>query len=324
MGKFALTSLCGAVLAFAPAAGAAEIWFAPNDDLRRGAAHDIVLNEDFPHLFDDDPTWSARTDVFQISAMMANGAGSEDELRRIASFLKQRHVKLATGVHATLTENAKPVEGECGNAVEGAGRPGQNELIFRRLKKFNLDIAYLALDEPLTFSHYFKGRTACRNSIAESARRAAAAVAEIRKSYPQARVVDAEAPQPIALGQWRSDFEEWLEAYRQAAGAPLDAVVFDVNLFGDWRAPVAAGVEIAKRHGVRAGIFVIKPGPGVSNAQAVADYKRAIAEIDASKIPFDIVQIANWTIHPFANLPQSEPTTLTHVLDFYNRTHGRK
>ncbi len=324
MRNFALALICAGMLTLTPLARAAEVWFAPNDDLRRGAAHDIVLNEDFPHLFDDDPAWSARTDVFLISALMANGAGSETELRRIAAFLERRHIKLAVGVHATLTENAKPVAGECGAGVEGAGRAGQNEQIFRRLKKFGLDIAAVGLDEPLTFGHYFKGKTACRNSIAETARRAAAAVAEIRKSYPQARVVDAEAPQPIALGQWRSDFEEWLEAYRQAAGAPLDAVVFDVNLFGDWRAPVAAGVEIAKRHGVRAGIFVIKPGPGISDAQAVADYKRAIAEVDASKIPFDIVQIANWTIHPFANLPQSEPTTLTHVLDFYNRTHGRK
>ncbi len=324
MRNFALILICGAMFALTQTASAAEVWFAPNDNLRRGVGHDVVLNEDFPQLFDDDPAWSARTDVFVISAFMASGAGSQEELVRLAAFLEQRRIKLAVGVHATLTESAKPVAGECGTAVEGAGRAGQNEQIFRRLKQFNLDIAYLALDEPLTFGHYFKGNTACRNPIVETARRAAAAVAEIHKSYPQARVVDAEAAPPMELAQWRSDFAEWLDAYRQAAGAPLDAVVFDVNLFGDWRARVAAGVEIAKRHGVRAGVFVIKPGPGVSDAQAVADYKRAIAEIDASKIPFDIVTIANWTIHPFANLPQSEPTTLTHVLDFYNRTHGRK
>ena len=324
MRKFASTLLSVAVLSFAHAAGAAEIWFAPNDNIRRGAAHEIVLNEDFPHLFDDNPAWSARTDVFQISAMMANGAGSEEDLRRIAGFLKQRHIKLATGVHATLTENAKPVAGECGTAVEGAGRPGQNELIFRRLKRIGVDFAYIALDEPLTFGHYFKGKTGCRAEIGETARRAAAAVAEIRKSYPDIRVVDDEAPQAIPLAQWRGDFEAWLNAYREAAGAPLDAVVFDVNLFADWRERVAVGVEIAKRHGVRAGVIVFKPGPGTSDAQAVEDYKRAIAAVDAAKISFDIVEIANWTVHPFANLPQSEPTTMTHVLDFYNRTHGRK
>ena len=54
------------------------MWFAPNDNIGRGAAHDIVLNEDFPHLFDDDAAWSARTDVFEISAMVANGAATEE------------------------------------------------------------------------------------------------------------------------------------------------------------------------------------------------------------------------------------------------------
>ncbi|MDE3177609.1 MAG: hypothetical protein KGM15_16030 [Pseudomonadota bacterium] len=323
MRNFVCALICGALLTW-DAASATEVWFSPNDNLRRGAAHDIVLNEDFPHLFDDNPSWSAGADVFVISAIMANGGGSEDELRRIAAFLERRHIKLAVGVHATETANAKPVAGECGAAVEGAIRAGQNEAIFKRAKRLGLDIAYFEMDEPLTFGHYFKGKAGCRNSVAETARRAAAEIAEIRKSYPQARIVDAEAPQAIPTAQWRRDFEEWLDVYHKAAGAPLDAVVFDVDLFGDWRERVAVGVEIAKRHGVRAGIFVFKPGPGVSDAQAAADYKRAIAEVDASKIPFDIVEIANWSLHPFANLPQSDPTTMTYLLDFYNRTHGRE
>ena len=316
----ALAWLCAST----PLADATQVWFMPNDNIPRGVHRDIVLNHDFPHLFDSDPQWSARTDVFQISPALSGPEGPEDELLRVNAFLKQRHIKLATGVLATLMDEPKPPPTECGYGIEGSRPPGQDELIFRRLKRLGMDIAYLSLDEPLFFNHFYQGRNACRHAIADVARRAAAAVAEIRKSYPDVRVEDDEAPPPIPLAQWRDDFGAWLTAYREAAGAPFDAVAFDVNLFTDWRPRVAAGVAIARRNGVRAGIYIIKPGPGASDAQAVAAYKQAIAAVDASKITFDFVKIANWTLHPSANLPQSEPTTLTYVLDYYNRTHGRE
>ena len=310
--------------ASAPLASAAQIWFMPNDNIPRGARRDIVLGQDFPQLFDKDPQWSARTDVLQISPALSGPEGPEDELLRVNAFLKARHIKLATGALATLMDEAKPEPTECGYGIEGSRPPGQDELIFRRLKRIGMDIAYLSLDEPLTYGHYYRGPRACQHPIDDVARRVAAAVAEIRKSYPDVRVEDDEAPPAIPPAQWRADFDAWLKAYRAAAGAPFEAVTFDVNLFSDWRPRVAAGVAICKRNGVRAGIYIIKPGPGVSDAQAVAAYKQAIAAVDASKIPFDLVKIANWTRHPADNLPQSEPTTLTYVLDYYNRTHGRQ
>jgi hypothetical protein len=324
MRTLTLTLICGVLLASAQVAGAVELWFSPNDNLPRGANRNVILNEDYPHLFDDSPQWSARIDVFHFSPMMAGPNGPEEELSRINAFAERRHIKLAAGVDATLLDNPKPVAGECGPGIEGMMRPGQNLAIFRRLKRIGVALTYVAMDEPLTFGHYFQGRNACGFSIADTARRAAAAIAEIKTSYPDIRVVDDEAPPAIPIGQWRAEFAEFLKDYRAAAGAPLDAVMFDVNLFSDWRERVAAGVEIARREGSRAGILVFKPGPGLSDEQAVADYKRAIAAIDASRLRFDAVEIANWTPHPFNNLPQSDPTTLTYVLDVYNRAHGRK
>ena len=318
-------TLIGVVLsAFAHCASGSEVWFAPNDDLGRGAGRDVFLNRDFSHLFDDSPAWSAKTDVFQITAFMASLFGPETELRRVDAFLKARHIRLAVAIDATVSDNPRPLGDTCGVGVEGARRPGENTVIFRRLKKLGLEIAYVAMDEPLTFGHYFRGKAGCRYDIADTARRAASAVAEVKAFYPDVRIVDYEAPPAMPTARWHEDFQIWLKAYRQAAGAPLDAVVFDVDPFSDWRDRVRAGAAIAKQEGTRIGIFLVKPGEGHSDAEAVADYKRAATIIEASKIRFDIVEISNWTIHPFDNLPETEPTTLTHVLDWYNRRHGRR
>jgi hypothetical protein len=46
---------------------AQEIWFAPPDNQPRG---NRFQNQDFPHLFENHPAWSVRTDVFVLSSIL--------------------------------------------------------------------------------------------------------------------------------------------------------------------------------------------------------------------------------------------------------------
>jgi len=173
------------------------------------------------------------------------------------------------------------------------------------------------MDEPLTFGHYYNKKNACRYSIDDVARRVAAAIAEIKQIYPDVRVVDEEAPPITTTAQWNADFPKWLEAYRRATGAPLDAIVFDLDWRQPWQEIVVPGVRVAHQAGVRAGIFLDGTGPGESDADAVAAYKRNMASVAALHAPFDFVEIANWTAHPANDLPQSDPNSLTGVLHYY-------
>ena len=59
-----LAGLLSIVLFSANAAFAQQVWFAPPDNLPRGTR---IINEDFPHLFDSSPGWSARTNVFVLA-----------------------------------------------------------------------------------------------------------------------------------------------------------------------------------------------------------------------------------------------------------------
>jgi hypothetical protein len=237
--------VCLAILCLAFAAGPAaaqQVWFAPPDNMDRGAR---TFNHDFPELFDPNPAWDPRIDVFKISPKMGSTIGPAEQLTRINTFVKERHIALAVSIGAMQVDNANPVPGECGYGVEGMVRPGRNVIQFKRLKQLGIEIRYVVMDEPLTYGHYYDKKNACRFSIDEVAPRVAAAIAEIRQSYPDVRVVDEEAPQSMTTAQWSADFPKWLEAYRRATGQPLDAVVYDLDWRPSWPAVVAPGIRVA-------------------------------------------------------------------------------
>ena len=313
--------VCLAILCLAFAArpaAAQQVWFAPPDNMDRGAR---TFNHDFPGLFDEKPAWDPKIEVFKISPKMGSTIGPADQLTRINAFLKERHIALAVSIGAMQVDNANPVPGECGYGVEGMVRPGRNVVQFKRLKQLGIEIRYVVMDEPLTYGHYYNKKNACGYSIEEVARRVAAALAEIRQSYPDVRVVDEEAPQAMTTEQWNADFPKWLDAYRRATGGPLDAIVYDLDWRPSWPSIVAPGVRAAHQAGIRVGIIL--DGAGKSDAEAVADYKKNMASVAAAHLPLDFVEIANWTPHPANDLPQSDPNSLTGVLHYYNATYHK-
>jgi hypothetical protein len=301
---------------------AQQLWFAPPDSFQRGDRP--PTNRDFPQLFDASPAWSAKADVFLISPFLGSVSGPEDTLRKINAFVAQHHMALAVGIHAAEMDNANPVPGECGYGVEGLNRPNRNAINFKRLKSLGIDVAYVSMDEPLTFAHYYDRKNACHYSITDTARRVAASLAEIRQFYPNVKVVDVEAPGITSAQQWNTDFPVWLAAYRQATGRPLDAVVFDV----DWRQPwlnwVSPSLATGRHQGVSAGIILDATGPGASDADSIAARKQNAQSVANSGLTFDLVEIANWTPHPSRNLPESDPDTLTSFLHWYEVRHAQR
>ncbi|MBB6248482.1 hypothetical protein [Rhodanobacter sp. A1T4] len=294
---------------------AQQVWFAPPDNLQRGTKPPI--NQDFPHLFDPSPAWGVQADVFLISPFLGSVAGPEATLRTINAFSTRHHMAFAVGIGAAQVDNENPVPGECGFGVEGMNRPKRNAITFKRLKSLGIDVHYVSMDEPLTFAHYYDKKNACRYSIEETARRVAASIAEIRQFYPNVKVVDVEAPNITSPQQWNADFQQWLDAYRLATGTPLDAVVFDADWRLPWMSWVAPSTAVLHRNKVHAGIIIDGTGPGASDQDSIAARKQNALSVQKSKLPFDIVEIANWTPHPSRNLPESDPDTLTSFLHWY-------
>jgi hypothetical protein len=294
-------------------ARSSEIWFGPGDNMARGGR---VLDSDFPHLFDEPPSWNTRIDVFQLTPFYARKAADAD-LLRIQAFLDRHHIALA------VATQPMQVTGECDKG-EGRSPPGLNLMTFRRLKQLGLKVRYVALDEPLTFGHFYnRGARPCMLPINDVARRVALTINEVRQSYPDAQIVDYEAPPDIPGDQWTDSLKEWLDSYRSYTGAPLYAVVFDVNWRRSWREQVAQGAALLRTHGVKAGMFLTIAGPGTSDEGAVASLKQNIAAVEQADLPLSVFIVACWTPFPTHSLPGSDPTSLTSVLDFYLAGQGR-
>ncbi len=317
-----LVGAFSAALLFLLPAAAVEVWFAPPDDLDRGPK---TYNHDFSHLFDPSPAWSGQADALVLSPLFTQSMFTklvpDDYVKHVTDFLENHHIALAVSIGAVQMDNAERTSGECGGG-EGYTRPNRNNIIFNRLKRSGLNVQYVALDEPLTYGHQVDRKNACGFSIEEVAKRVAASISEIRKFYPDVKFVDYESGTVVPANQWLPEFQTWLKAYRQATGTPPDLVVFDVDWRKPWLEAVRPATAILHRDGIRAGIFLDGTGPGTSDADAIAAYKRNMRSVDDAKLPLDVVLIANWTPHPERNLPESDPDTLTGVLHYYMAQHG--
>ncbi len=294
-------------------AQAGEIWFAPGDNLARGGR---VLDSDFPHLFDEPPSWDTKIDVFQLTPFYARTAPDAD-LLRIQAFLNRHGIALA------VATQPMQVSGEC-DMGEGRSPPGLNLALFRRLKRLGLNVRYVALDEPLTFGHFYsRGAQPCEFPIDDVARRVGLTINEMRQSYPNAEVVDYEAPPDIPPDEWADSLNTWLAAYRRYAGSPLYALVFDVNWRRPWLEQVRQGVEQLQIHGVKSGMFLTIAGPGTSDEDATMSLKQNISTVERTRLPLSLFVLACWTPFPTHSLPGSDPTSLTSVLDLYLAQQGR-
>jgi hypothetical protein len=296
-------------------ARAQDIWFAPPDDLPRGAK---IFNRDFPQFWTSPDQWKATAShisVFGLNPYYA-AVAPEEKLKAISAFLKAKHIALSVGMQSL------PVEG-CGQNVEGMTRAGVPGSIARRLKSFGIDVAYFSLDEPLYFGSVYTGKEACRYSIPQVAHRLAGTIGDLRAAYPDAKIVEAEPTTSQSLGEWTATLTTWLESYRSETGTPLYALEMDSLWQRPWQEADGATVQILHHRGIKAGIILDSAGgPGVTDESWMANAQKNAANLQAAKLDLDFVTIASWMLHPSHNLPESDPLALTSLVEWYVSDHS--
>ncbi|HEY3897656.1 MAG TPA: hypothetical protein VGM54_03535 [Chthoniobacter sp.] len=312
--KKAFVFLLGLVL-FHQSASAQSIWFAPRAGRERPA--------DYMDLFKPDAPWpqaASHVKVFELSQRMA-AAGSETELRQIFSNLRDRHIGLCVGV---LPLSAGP-DG-CGQGVEGYSAPGQSLHDAKRIQALGADVAAFALDEPLHFGHAFQGTkqlTPCHSPIDDIARQVALRVQQIRTVYPNAQVGDVE-PFP-GSDSWLAELEQWFEAYHKATGEKLAFFRLDMAWDRPWRERIPALVELLHREGIPLQVIYNGNGRAATDEEWIAQALSHAAEFESQGRPTpDVVCIQCWTPKPSKLLPETDPKTLTSLINQYVAQKTRK
>lgn len=214
------------------AARAGEIWFAP-----QAAPPASRLNRavDFMDLFEPDAPWAdaaSHVKVFKLYASYLSGAPQQD-IDTIVADLKRRRIAIAleTGV---MNVGPKATNPPCGGLglVEGYATPQLARAISRKVKQAGGAIRYIAMDEPLWYGHYFKGRPGgqrgCRSSIGEIVEQIRAPLQVYLEEFPDVEIGDIEPTNVAEQDDWRGALSAWASGFQEATGRSLAFMHLDV------------------------------------------------------------------------------------------------
>lgn len=299
------------LVAFIQPARSQSIWFSPRSGLERVP--------DFMELFHEKAPWeeaASHVAVFEISQWMS-AAAPEAELRQIFDDLRRRQIDLSVGLLPL-----SPGPDGCGIGVEGYSAPGQSLSDATRLQKLGADIAYFVLDEPLFYGHEFKGnpkQRACQSSIPDIAKEVAVRISQVRTVYPNVPIGDVE-PFPVSK-DWNGKLEQWFDAFQAAIGERLAFFRLDMQWKGPWREQLPELVEILHRRGIPLQVIYNGTGNAASDEEWIQGALAHAKEFEeGAGVTPEGVAIQCWTPRPSRLLPESDPKTLTSLINQYANT----
>jgi hypothetical protein len=307
---------------------AAEIWLAPQASVPPSPLNRAV---DFLDLFTPDAPWEQAAGHVKVFALYTSfvGPASQDQIDKIVADLKRRQMAIAleAGVMNIGPKSTNPPCGGFG-LVEGYGTPASARNVSEKIKKAGGAIAYLAMDEPLWYGHYFKGRPGgqpgCQSSIDEIVKLAGPTLAAYREEFPDIVVGDIEPTNVAEQPNWQNDLAAWANGFRTAMGKPLAFMHFDVL----WERPNEDNIfaalfhyaETLKRQGLigRTGI-IYNGSPRDKSDQSWVRSARdhIVATEEKAGLRPDQAIIQSWAPNPTHAMPETSADTLTSLVNFY-------
>ena len=307
--------MCGAPRDYALGAASPDrpgLWLTTLEPIWRDIRHWPA--SDYRRLGQDGAAWSTvlrRLSVFQFSEKYAVH-GDAKELGDLISLLAQNNVAVAVqGIPLIATK-------ACGLGVESFGTSDETLIAVRRLQSLGAHVEYIVFDEPLYYGHFFPGaRTTvgCRLPIGVVVDQVVDRERALRQAAPGVRIGDVEpfGLKDVATNEWTTAYREWLERYRDRAGHDWDFVQADIVWTRpNWREQFLPALETIRSAHLQWGAMYTADARVSTNIewaqQISAAYRQLEGEL-AIHPPQPV--IASWTDFPRANLPETEPASLT-------------
>jgi hypothetical protein len=286
-----------------------EIWFSP----RSGPGY----AEDFYRLFDSGAPWqkaARHVKVFGFSIQLETDA-SDEQLSKIIDGLRERHIALELDMLPLTGRGNYIAPNGCGFLVEGYAAPRQSIWVAKRFKALGADVVSFTMDEPLYYGHFFNGTNACHSSVDELIADAAEKIKQVRSQFPGVEIGEAE-PIIAVTGSGLAELEKWLDGLQAATGKPLSFLRLDMNWTAQWQPQVIAVAQLLKRKGIQLQIIYNGSDHDTSDQEWTS---RALANANAfeAAVKPDVVVIQSWTTYPKRVLPETDPTTMTGLINQY-------
>jgi hypothetical protein len=316
-----LASAAALLLALVPppaasAAGAPEIWFSPKSGI--GPYPGVA---DFATLFrEDNPAWTSVANKIRVYSISYDhlARAPDDEVERIATDLRLHHVRwnIAIGPVAQLP-------GETCGRGEGYSAPAANQHFVERLARLNVHPDQVSIDSPMWFGSLDPHK--CQFTVAALVRHLAPTIAIWARAFPSATIGDIEPwLQLMEHPGWQADYRAMKDGIAAATGVRLAYVHTDLNDHNhpNWAAELAAVPPFVRSLGMRYGMIYDGRGNDPTDAAWLATAKeRIVTAEDRYRIIPDYAVFATWNSHPARALPETDPTTLSSLIDFYLARH---
>lgn len=286
-----------------------EIWFSP----RSGPAY----ADDFYRLFDGSAPWqkaASHVKVFGLSIQLETDA-TDEQLKRIIDGLRGRRIALELDMLPLTGRGNYIAPNGCGFLVEGYAAPLQSIGVAKRFKALGGDVFSFTMDEPLYYGHFFSGTNACHSPVEQLVADAAEKIKQVRSQFPDVEIGEAE-PIPAVTKSGLADLEKWLDGLQAATGKPLSFLRLDINWAAQWQPQVIAVAQLLKRKGVQLQIIYNGSDHDTSDQEWTS---RALANANAFEavVKPDVVVIQSWSPYPKRVLPETDPTTMTGLINQY-------
>lgn len=313
-----------------------QIWLAPQASVPPSR---LSRAADFMDMFEPDAPWqkaASHVAVFKLYASFVSRA-SDDQMAQIVADLNRRGIAIAleAGV-MNVAGNPPPPCGGLG-LVEGYGTVAQARNIADKIQRAGGRLAYLAMDEPFFYGHYFTHNPAslsrgqgCGSSPQEIAALIVPVLDVYLAAFPDVAIGDVEPTgYNRRFADWQTQLEAWTTGYRSAMGRPMAFMQLDVQ----WPLPdgrLSHGIEDALsvysytqelvREGLIRKIGIIYNGTPQDRSDA--DWVRAarahivLMETQNGVRP-DQAIIQSWNPAPTHAMPDSASDTLTSLVNFY-------
>ena len=269
---------------------------------------------DYFEAFRPDAQWprsASRVSVFKIAESLARYA-PEQQVRRMIEDLQRRHISLA------LEASALTNKGDCGQKVEGYGRPGDIVRSVERIRQLGGELKYIAMDGPLWSGHAFNGINSCHTQVSAIALDVAANVMAIKRIFPAVQIGDIEPAGRADPADWVDQVMQWTKAYQGATGEPLAFLHFDVVWSGPWRQQLALLTPRLHEAGIKTGVIYNGDPDDQLDLAWTSHAERRFSTIEADHaISPDQAIIQTWMPHPSHILPETQPGTLTWLVNRY-------
>lgn len=268
-------------------------------------------SDDYFDLFEQPELWAdslAELDVFKLHGWMVKHYLTDARLVMIDDVLRRHGVALMIEAEPL----APPDPAECDHTESFEG-PYELESL-RRLRDLGVDVAAVAIEQPLHMAHLMTGPGACRYTLDRIFDELVVWRDDVRDIYPDAAFGTIEAVWDITTA---ADYERWHDGWLAASGEPFAFQHLDINwLRPDW-IDAALDIEaVVEERGIPFGILY-NGGLASTNDEFIRRTMLRVAEYEAAGGSPAHTMFQSWVEQPDRALPDDDTSGFSHLIRRY-------